>query len=49
MIDDGEFQDYSDPANKQFMKELNEGKIPPKLRQKYPKGGLSVSLSDKSE
>lgn len=49
MVDDGEFQDYNNPENKQFMKELNDGKIPKKLRQKYPKGGLSVSLSDKTE
>jgi hypothetical protein len=32
MVEDGEFQDYNDPVNKQFMKELNEGKIPKKLR-----------------
>lgn len=31
------------------MKVLNEGKIPPELRAKYPKGELSVSLSDKTE
>ena len=31
------------------MKRLNEGYIPPELRQKYPKGELSVSLSDKTE
>lgn len=30
------------------MKELNDGKIPKKLREKYPQGGLSVSLSDKT-
>ena len=31
------------------MKQLNEGYIPPQLRKKYPKGELSVSLSDKTE
>lgn len=31
------------------MKVLNEGKIPPELRAKYPKGELSISLSDKTE
>ena len=31
------------------MKELNDGKIPPALQKKYPKGGLSVSLDDRSE
>ena len=31
------------------MKKLNEGYIPPELRAKYPKGELSVSLSDKTE
>jgi UBX domain-containing protein 1 len=30
------------------MKKLNEGFIPPELRKKYPKGELSVSLSDKT-
>lgn len=30
------------------MKELNSGKIPKKLKEKYPNGGLSVSLSDKT-
>lgn len=30
------------------MKELNTGKIPKKLREKYPTGGLSVSLNDKT-
>lgn len=47
MIDDEEYYDYNDPEQKDFMKELNNGKIPKKLMQKYPKGGLSVSLSDK--
>jgi UBX domain-containing protein 1 len=47
-IDDGEFQDYSDPKNKEFMKKLNEGLIPSELRKKYPKGELSISLSDKT-
>lgn len=47
-IDDGEFQDYNDPKNKDFMKKLNDGYIPPELRKKYPKGELSVSLSDKT-
>lgn len=31
------------------MKVLNDGKIPPAFLKKYPKGGLSVSLDDKSE
>lgn len=30
------------------MKKLNDGYIPPELRKKYPKGELSVSLSDKT-
>ena len=30
------------------MKELNKGMIPKQLRKKYPNGGLSVSLSDKT-
>ena len=30
------------------MKQLNKGKVPEKLRKQYPKGGLSVSLSDKT-
>lgn len=47
MIDDEEYYDYNDETQKDFMKELNNGKIPKRLREKYPKGGLSVSLSDK--
>lgn len=31
------------------MKDLNDGKIPPALQQKYPTGGLSVSLDDRSK
>lgn len=31
------------------MKKLNEGYIPSELRKKYPKGELSVSLSDKTQ
>jgi len=27
-IDEGEFQDYNDPKNKEFMKRLNDGYIP---------------------
>ena len=49
IVDDGEFCDYSLPENKEFMQELNKGNIPKQLRKKYPKGGLSVSLSDKTE
>lgn len=30
------------------MKQLNDNKIPKRLREKYPNGGLSVSLSDKT-
>ncbi len=30
------------------MKKLNEGYIPPDLRKMYPKGELSISLSDKT-
>lgn len=30
------------------MKKLNEGYIPAELRKKYPKGELSISLSDKT-
>ena len=48
-MDDGDFNDYNDPENKKFMQELNKGLIPKQLRQKYPEGGLSVSLSDKTE
>ena len=31
------------------MQELNKWLIPKSLRKKYPNGGLSVSLSDKTE
>ena len=47
-VDDGDFEDYSDPKNKEFMKTLNEGYIPQAIRKKYPKGEVSVSLSDKT-
>jgi UBX domain-containing protein 1 len=47
-VDDGEFQDYNNPKNKDFMKELNEGIVPKELKKKYPNGGLSVSLNDKT-
>jgi len=30
------------------MKRLNEGFIPNELRKKYPKGDLSISISDKT-
>jgi hypothetical protein len=30
------------------MKRLNEGYIPTELRKKYPKGDLSISISDKT-
>jgi hypothetical protein len=30
------------------MKELNEGIVPKELKKKYPNGGLSVSLNDKT-
>lgn len=50
MIDDDEqFNDYNDPENKKFMQELNNGLIPKALKKRYPQGGLSVSLSDKTE
>jgi len=44
-IDDGQFRDYNDPANKKFMAELNKGVVPEELRAKYPKG-LKVGLAD---
>ena len=47
-VDDGEFEDYNDPKNKEFMKALNEGIIPKAIRKKYPTGDVSVSLSDKT-
>jgi UBX domain-containing protein 1 len=44
IIDDGEFNDYTVPENGKFLSELKKGKIPPKLRQKYPNGKLSINL-----
>ena len=31
------------------MKQINEGYIPAELKKKYPKGQLSISLSDKTK
>ena len=31
-VDDAELRDYNDPANKEFMKDLNEGYVPKELQ-----------------
>jgi hypothetical protein len=44
--DDGEFREYDTPENKQFMKDLNDGKLPKELAVKY-KRDIGIALSDR--
>ena len=45
-VDDAELRDYNDPANKEFMKDLNEGYVPKELQQKFNRK-IGIALSDK--
>jgi UBX domain-containing protein 1 len=45
-VDDGELRDYKDPANKDFMKDLNEGFVPKELSQKFNRK-IGIALSDR--
>lgn len=45
-VDDGELRDYNDPANKDFMKDLNEGYVPKELQQKFNRK-IGIALEDK--
>ena len=46
-VDDGDFRDYNEPSNQQFMKELKQGFVPKELREKYKDQGVDVGLEDK--
>mmetsp|Transcript_14607 Transcript_14607/g.16786 ORF Transcript_14607/g.16786 Transcript_14607/m.16786 type:complete len:248 (+) Transcript_14607:22-765(+) len=46
MIDDKDFFDYNTPEGKAFMTELNQGRVPQSLANKYP-DGLDVGLEDR--
>lgn len=45
-IDGGEFRDFKDPANQQFMDTLKKNRLPPELAKKYPDGNIDFSLDD---
>lgn len=47
MVDDGPFRDYSGPENEQFMKEMNDGRVPSELLNKTRGKPVSVELADK--
>ena len=50
-VDDGPFRALNDPANKQFIEEMNRGIIPTELRTGAEQGGggnVDVALKDKS-
>jgi len=47
-VDGGEFREYDTPANKEFMKDLNEGYVPKELRAKYNKP-VGIALEDKRD
>ena len=32
-VDDGEFRDYNEPQNKEFMEEVKKGYVPKELQQ----------------
>ena len=46
IVDEGEFREYDTPENKQFMKDLNDGKLPKELAVKY-KRDIGIALSDR--
>ncbi len=46
-VNDGPFRDYKDPANKSFMEQLRNSRIPKELQAQY-KGDLDVALEDKT-
>jgi UBX domain-containing protein 1 len=51
MVDDGPFRALTDPANKQFIEEMNQGIIPTELRTGAEQGGggnVNVALKNKS-
>eukprot|EP00831_Metopus_contortus_P083877 TRINITY_DN938_c0_g1_i5.p1 TRINITY_DN938_c0_g1~~TRINITY_DN938_c0_g1_i5.p1 ORF type:complete len:259 (-),score=47.39 TRINITY_DN938_c0_g1_i5:23-799(-) len=47
MVNDGEFRNYTDERNKEFMSQLKKGQVPKELQALY-KGDLDVSLEDKT-
>lgn len=47
-VDGGEFREYDTPANKEFMKELNDGYVPKELREIYNKK-IGVALEDRRQ
>ena len=47
-MDDGEFRDYSDPANKEFMQDVKKGVVPKEIEKKFGRN-ISIGLLDKSQ
>jgi len=45
-VDDGEFRDYTDEANKAFMSEVKQGYVPKELQEKF-KRKISIGLEDR--
>lgn len=47
-MDDGEFRDYNEPQNKEFMEDVKKGLVPKELANKFKKS-ISIGLEDKRE
>ena len=48
-VDDGEFREYSDPANAEFMKDIKAGYVPKELQQRTGGKGTSIALEDRRQ
>ena len=47
-VDDGEFRDYDEPQNKQFMTDIRANRVPQEIFQKTRGKPVAVNLDDKS-
>lgn len=45
-VDEGEFRDYTDEANKTFMSDVKQGYVPKELQEKF-KRKISIGLEDR--
>ena len=45
-VDDGEFRDYEDPINKEFMEDVKKGYLPKELAQKFGRN-VGIAVQDR--
>lgn len=46
IVEDGPLRSFDEPANKQFLEILKQGRVPPELAQQYPNADISVAIAD---